>query len=343
MIKLLVPTRNRPASLNALLNYLEVFYPSTPIIIADGSDEQYKFDIEAICNNYSERLLIEFKSYPAKLPFFERILDALLCCEDDVIAMGADDDYPVMDTLNSAKAILLNSTAIKSVVPADVVLTLRKNGDLTSRLSHSRNVVHANPVNRVKDYSYWHFATSYGVTQKASLLERYRMMATHNCASFIDFQIGIEDAIQGGIKAMPDIGYIRTQTYEHEYFRATDSLIFLRKSDRILAYRDYLTKKLSHLNTHSKTDARTLSDLLISRRIADLTGGGATGKSNFRDSKQFKDPTLQQQYKNFYDLYKEGTSARKNYLSKLLYARDVLLSDVASSESLGSISNYEDI
>ncbi|MFT5277427.1 MAG: glycosyltransferase domain-containing protein [Granulosicoccus sp.] len=343
MIKLLVPTRNRPSSVNALLGYLETFYPNTQLIIADGSDELRKEEVEKVCGNYSENLSVEFKSYPSDLPYFERILDVLLSCDDEFIAMGADDDYPIMEVLDKAKETLINNAQYKSIVPADVVLTLREDGQLTSRLSHSRNVLHKNPINRVKDYSYWHFATSYGVTQKALLLERYRMMSEYNCASFIDFQIGIEDTMHGEIKAVPEIGCIRTQTFEHEYFRATDTMVFLRKSEKILAYRDYLTSKLGKLEENAETDSRKLADLLISRRIADLTGGGAPGKSNFRDSKQFKDPTLQQQYKNFYELFEDGTEIRQNYIAKLRYARDVLLSNVAKSESTGLVKNYENI
>ena len=343
MIKLLIPTRNRPSSLKALLSYLENFYPHTDLIVADGSHERYKADVKNTCDQYSQSLSIEFRSYPAELPFFERILDALLSCEDDIVAMGADDDYPIMDTLNQAKAILLSGTEFKSIVPADIVLTLSANGDLTSRLSYSRDVLHANPINRLKDYSYWHFATTYAVTRKAALLNRYRMMSQHNCASFVDFQIGVEDAIHGGIKAMPEIGYIRTQTYAHEYFRAIDSLIFLRKSEKILAYRDYLVEQLSRLPSSVVDDARKLADLIVSRRICDLTGGSAPSKLNFTATKQFRDPTLQQQFKNFYELFENGTKLRETYLAKLVFARDVLLSDVASSENAGPAGNYENI
>lgn len=341
MIKLLVPTRNRPSSINALLGYLSKFYPRSNVVIADGSDDDKKNEVHENCAKYDRELSIEFRSYPATVPFFERILDAVLSVDDEFIAMGADDDYPIIDVLNNAKVCLLSDERLASVVPADVVLSLRANGSLTSRLSHSRNVLHDGAINRVKDFSYWHFATSYGVTRKALLLDRYRMMSKQNCASFIDFQIGIEDAIQGGIKALPEIGCIRTQTFEHEYFRATESLIYLRRSEKILAYRDYLSNRLIGVDGCTRTAARDVADLLVSRRIGDLTGGAAPSKSGFTESKQFRDQTLQEQYKIFYELYQEGTNIRLNYISKLRHIRNVLFSDVASSENSGVVANYE--
>lgn len=341
MPRFIIPTRNRPSSMNALLSYLCTYFPGTALIVADGSQEKQKEKTQIVCEKYSKTLNIDYKPYPEDLPLFERMLDVLHNCEDECFAIGADDDFPIVDVYEEAEMLLLSDPRYSNIVPADVVLRLKANGTLISRLSHSRQLIQSNPVSRVKDFATWHFATSYGVCRRELLIERYTTMAKFYCASFIDFQIGLEDALKGRIRALPKIGCIRTQTYEHNYLRATKSLIFLRQSKRILKYRDYLTSRLKEVGDLSESGSQQIADKLISNRIADLVNAGAEKTHNFKNKKQFTDNILQLQYKLYYELFQEGTEIRDQHLDKLRYATDVLYSDVAKSENVDGARNYE--
>lgn len=341
MPRFLIPTRNRPASLRGLFGFLDLFYPGTRLIIADGSDPDDQARNLETAGAFPQ-LDIEVVAYPPDLPFFERLYDVLQRLDDEMLSLGADDDYPLVDVYDRAQEILEAAPDLVTVVPADILVTLRAPGELSARLSPSRTVDADDVGKRVRDYAYWSFATSYGVTRRSHLLERYKMMAQLNCAGFVDFQIGIDDVISGPVRALGEVGGIRSQTYQHNYFRPTEPLIYLRRADRVLAIRDHVRARLGATGLPEDTADR-LANQAISQRIAELAGGPAPIRLGFARSKGFRDPALQEQFRAFYDWFERGTADRQSQLPKLRYVVDVLQRGVASEDGRQAGANYETI
>ncbi len=308
-----MPTRNRPASLRALLQFLERFYPGTSLIIADGSEEQNKDATGAACEEFSKALTVDYRPYPAEVPVYERLLDVLLSEDDECFGFGADDDFPLIDAYARAEKVLLTSPDCVNVVPADVLFMSRAPGQLTATLSLSRSIGGPTPADRMRDFAWWSFTTTYGVARRSLAIARNRMLGTHNLAGFIDFQTGLEDALHGKIKAVPYFGAIRTQNTVHAHFRPKDRLVFLRKSEQVLAYRDYLQTRLVDIQQLDRQSALKVASDLIARRIAELLGAGAKTRRGFADSKRLANPTLQAQFSSFYDLFEDGTKSRTEY------------------------------
>ena len=195
MPRFLIPTRNRPAPLRELLRFLVRFYPGTSLLLADGSDDQMKGEVQEVVAAHGDGLDIRYSAYPADLPFFERMLDAVCQAEDEYLALGADDDFPLVEAYDEAQEVLISREDVVTVVPCDAVLTQAAPGKLSARLSHSRSILMRSPLARARNFAWWSFATSYGVTLRDVLIERYRMLAKYNCPGFIDFQVGVNDAI----------------------------------------------------------------------------------------------------------------------------------------------------
>jgi glycosyltransferase domain-containing protein len=104
MTPLLIPTRNRPTSLSNVLRYLARFYGSTWVIVADGSDEAYKTRNRQTIEAVKGDLAVEYRSYPPECSYFDRLLDVLRGESSELVTIGSDDDYPMMDTLGKGES-----------------------------------------------------------------------------------------------------------------------------------------------------------------------------------------------------------------------------------------------
>ena len=70
---LIIPTRNRPESLNSVLEYLVKFYPGTRIVIADGSDPYFQPENEKNCSRTSRFLDILYTAYSPEILYIDRL------------------------------------------------------------------------------------------------------------------------------------------------------------------------------------------------------------------------------------------------------------------------------
>lgn len=341
MPRLLLPTRNRPAALRAVLEFLSRFHPGTELFVADGSEPSKADATQKACEEHGAALRLIYRAYPADLPLFERLLDVMLALEDECLALTADDDYPNIDVFEAAEAELLNDPDCVNVVPADVLLILHASGKLTARLSQSRPLRQSQPEKRVRHFAMWSFATTYGVTRRRVLIERYRMMSKLYCAGMIDFQIGMEDALHGTVKTLADFSAIRTQNYAHSYFRPTEPLIFLRKAERMMAIRDHWQERLVDVAELAPSAALDMANHCLSQRVAELTAGNATSRVGLQEHSSFRERNLQQQFRLFYELFEPDNPTRARYIDKLQFITDNLKIQALSSKTAQSPRNYE--
>lgn len=333
---LIVPTRNRPGKFGDLLQYLADFYPHSRVIVADGSDKAEQDKVANICATAVLGAQISFRPYPADLPLFDRLVDVVLSCEDEVLALTADDDYPLMDTFALAAKQLAGDARLSCVIPFSVLLTQKADSQLKARLSHSHFIGASSAAGRLEAFAKWPFATSYGAVRRDTLLARYRSLAKGYCAGFVDFQIGAEDCFSGRIAAMPQLGSLRTHSYRGSYLRPSDPLIFLRRSAEVLDIIERLSIRLAEVDQIGIDAAKTRVQAAISHRIAALVGAGPASRANFNQTLPFTSAPVQNQFAQFYDLFREGTQMRQKYSQALGYVGRILLSDTAVDVQEGS-------
>ena len=338
--KVIVPTRNRPKKVAAFLNFLSHFYPGTQVIMADGSDPAEQEQVGQICAAAQGKIDVAFHPYPAELPYFERILDVIQLQSDALLSLCADDDYPIMETIGRAAALMMKEKHASCVVPFSAVLTARPNREMVASIGVAPNLSSKLPSGRLKVYARWRYATSYGVTRREALIARYRSLSNVYCAGFVDFQIGAEDSLSGKVLGMAELGAIRTHTLPGSYMRPDDNLIFLRRSADVLAIIETLTERLAALEDMDMDAARDIVRRAMGYQIAHLTGASAFNRVGFTSSMPFLQQVVQDQFAAFYDLFRDGTDMRRKFHEKLTHIGKVMVSHVAMDESERK-GNYE--
>ena len=177
------------------------------------------------------------------------------------------------------------------------------------------------------------------MTRRDVLISRYQMLSEYNCPGFIDFQVGINDAIWGKIFSLDSIGTIRTHSFQHAYFRPTQPLVYLRYAERILAYRDHVAAQLA-TSEPSNDKAMTVASDLVQNRVLELSGAGAKGSSELVDDPRFRDKKLEAQIREFYAMFSDGTRERQAIRDKLAFISRNLHDGLADNDGRES-QNYE--
>lgn len=343
MAPIVLPTRNRPNSLKWVLRYYAEYYPGTKLIIADGSTERFKPLNRAVTEAVGSALEIEYLPYPDALPLFDRLIDVIRNCPDEFIIMGSDDDFPVLETLKKGEDFLRRSPEFSTALGPLVHLRMFSPEVMNVRLDVVRPINANAPQKRVRQFSLWSFSTTYAVTRREHLLERYELAQRFFLAGFYDFIVGCHDAIRGKIKAMPDIGFFCTRNFNHSYLRATAPLVYLRKAEQVLEFNDYLIEQLQQSGDTSHDEAQEVARLAINRRVAALAGAPITRSAGFNEAPYFQHPAVQGQLQLFHQMFAEGTDARERYQGRMQFILDAMKSNVDSNDNEGEEEFYESL
>lgn len=334
MPKLFIPTRNRPESLSKVLEYLIRFYPETKVTIADGSDEDYKTQYQAMLEGMPRRLDLDYLAYPPETGFVDRCLDALGREAEGHMVFGADDDYPNMQLMREAEEFLNKNPDYSSAMGARIVLNMKNDEKIRSRLAVTRPLQAKQAWRRMKFYSKWSFATTYAVTSRRHLLDRLQRLKYLAPIGFYDFMVGLHDAACGKIKAYPDVGFFTTRTYTQNLIRNTDKLFFIRNSHEVLALQDIVKKDLDSEGLLPPEEVEKQSQIIIQNRIAELTGRDFRTLANFTQSKLYNDPVVQGQYKLHEELCDQDSATAKKYAEHLNFIHQAMQEVVESSSRI---------
>ena len=343
MAKLLIPTRNRPTGLGGVLHFLQKTYPKTQVIVADGSADEFKPQNAAAVAEVAPGLSVDYRPYAYDMPFFDRLLAVLRSETDPYIVMGSDDDFPMMDMLEKGEAYLQSNPDYVTAMGATIHLTLRSHDELVAQLSVVRNVVSDSGEVRGRSYSAWPFPTTYAVTRREHLISRYEYAASRFIPGFYDYATGLHDAMAGKIRAFPEIGFFGTRNYRHSYLRPEESLIFLRRSEQVLTLLGTIRQDLIDVCGVAEETAKTTSEFLLMRRIAELCGVPAHRRAGFFESKIFLNPTVQNQITLFSELFTEDMEGRRRYLQRMIDLVGALCANVQSSDNMGEKLYYESL
>ena len=335
MTPLLIPTRNRPTALSNVLRYLARFHNFTQVIIADGSNDSYKNLNRQTVEALKHDLAIDYRPYPADLPLFDRLLDVIGGESSEFVIIGSDDDYPMMDTLGEAEAFLIEKKDYSVAVGMLVSLILDSPTALKAHLFLARAIVNDFPHKRAREFAQWPFQTTYAVTRRDVLIERYKRARKLFVTGFHDFSVGIHDCMHGKIHALPKIGFIRTKNYAHSYLKPEDDLIFLRRSDEVLRIVDQITEDLMQSGGFNPGGAKAMSEAFITHRIAELVGRPIHQTEGFELTPMYRNRTVQRQFEIFDTLFKKDTQVRREYEEKLTYILSALKANAQSDDNKG--------
>lgn len=342
MAKLLIPTRNRPTGLGGVLTFLAKHYPQTRAIVADGSSDEMKPLNQAVVAAAADAgLAVDYRPYDYDLPFFERLLDVLRSETDPYFIMGSDDDFPLMDMLLRGETFLRANPDYVTAMGATIHMTLRAPGEMVARLAPVRHVVAETPEARVRAYALWAFSTTYAVTRREHLIARYERAADRFIPGFYDYATGLHDVMAGKIRALPEIGFFGTRNYAHSYLRPEESLIFLRRTEEVLALLASLKQDLIDFGGVTPEAAKSTSDMLLARRIAELCGAPAHSRAGFLESPAFLNPAVQTQIRLFSELFANGKAGRARYLARMTDLVAALEVNAVSSDNAGEKRFYE--
>jgi len=343
MAKILIPSRNRPGSLRSVLGYLAHFYPQSEVIVADGSNEEYRSGYEETIKSVKDTLSVDHRVYDADFPFFDRILDSLNSVRDEFVIMGADDDYPVMTTMKRGEGFLKKNPDYSTAMGSIIHFKLERNDALSVRLGHAKNL--ANPIakTRAMVFAQFPFSTTYAVTRREHLIERYQRANDTFLANFFDFAVGLHDCTAGKLKAFPTVGYFCTRNYKHSYLRADDQLIYLRRANEVLRLVDIMKEDLIKYAELSEPEADRISVRLIRQRISHLAGRQPHNIPGFSSHPTFKNSNIvQRQYKEFHGLFVDGHPSRTEHFALIDHIVSELTSDATGTrDNLGEKASYE--
>jgi glycosyltransferase domain-containing protein len=335
MAPLLIPTRNRPTSLSNVLRFLARYYRSSQIIIADGSDEDFKNHNRQNVEALKHDLAIDYRPYPAEYPYFDRLLDVLRAESSEFMIMGSDDDYPIMDTLGEAEAFLVQNRDYCVAAGMLVSMKLESPTKLSAKPFLVRPIAADDPLSRARQFAIWPFQTTYAVTRRDVLIERYERARKLFLVSFYDFSVGIQDCMHGKIKALPKIGFMRTLNYQHSYLRPESDLIFLRRSQQVLQTMHQFQRDLMHYAGLDEEAALEESERLIKHRIRELVGRPVHGLKDFESKPMFLNRTVQLQFELFDALFEKDTAIRKQYEEKLAFILSAIKANAQSDDNKG--------
>lgn len=337
MAKLLIPTRNRPTSTRNVLAYLAQFYPGTEVIVADGSCDGYGAAYAKTVDEFRDRLAIDYRVCDSGLSFFDRVLEVLKSLTDELTIMGADNYYPIMETLSEAEKFLLGNRGYMTAMGGVVHLVLENDNRLTARYGPARSMESPSELLRIRDFTQWRSSTTYAVARREHLIDRYERIKAMLLDGFYDYVVGAHDCMKGKLKGLPDIGFICSRSTAQSDRRADEQLFYLRRGSEIIALMEKLRDVLlavAPVNRFNLEAPATHTVMrLITRRVADLAGAPAHLDPGFMQTRMFLQPEIQAQYKIFLNMFAEGTPDRDRYLHRLEFIARGMKADASSSDA----------
>lgn len=329
---LLVPTRNRPTALAGLLKYLSQFYPDCRVIVADGSSEFHQIVNNEIIQS-SPLKSIEYIKFPSTLSLPERLINILENDTSPYFIMGADDDYPILESFAGAADFLEKNPAYSIAVGPSLKLNFLSTDQLTAILDIPRQLPLKKPQFRCMHFSKWSFPTTYSIARREVLIDRYKMLNAYFLPGFVDFTIGLVDSLHGKIATLPNYTFIRTSHFNASHLRPRSGTGFLNDATQIMNLQTHFANVLSEKSQINSVNASALVNRMFCNRIAELCGRREPLENVIINTK-FDTTSPLVQAELFNDLFREGTSARDRYAARLEMIANNLYAAADSNDNL---------
>lgn len=266
MTTLVIPTRNRPRSLSLVLEFVERFYPATRVVIADGSSPDFQKAAAARVSAFNG-LAIDFLPYPASLSLFDRLLDTLRQVPDEFVIMGADDDFPLISTLEQGRPFLEAHREYALAAGTMLVIEERNPGKLSAIIRPCRPIAEQKAAARIRHYAEWPVPLSYGLCRRQTLIDRFTNTKLCPMGEVYDLLAGVFDCISGKVHAIPDISVVLTRNHAQTYWRAASRLEFLDQGPQLASMIRNFAGTLHGLGELESRAAEELATRIFLRHI----------------------------------------------------------------------------
>ncbi len=338
-MKIFVPTRNRPNSLNSLLGYLLAFYPRTSLLIADGSNGEQKSRVREVISSFAD-LDIQFEDYPYEIGYVDRCIDAIGKSDTDTLVPCADDDYPLVDVLQQASQILARNSDANAVLAASVMLRPLNNKLLAAKLSICQPLKARTIEGRLRAYGRLHNFTYYGAIRSVHLRARLEHFRDDIVPGFGDFEVAFLDAVAGKVIALPAVGYLRTHNPNHSKLRGADGVF-----DGLYSYARLVERLGVALAKADPSMGQEEIKRLVTRSIVRFASTKVfrPAIAEFGRSEVFGSPEVSGQIDCFDRLFDAGSGVQSPYSQQLRWAADSLYESKISEDNRGEPRTYGSI
>ncbi|AXI48174.1 hypothetical protein C1J03_20525 [Sulfitobacter sp. SK012] len=338
-MRIIIPTRNRPTSLSGVLGYYEKFYPDVEIILADGSDAAFKPLNAKLAAEAS--IEIDYQPYSSDLSLFDRLLEVLKSAPDEYLIMAADDDYPIMETMERAKHRLEQDPDAVCAGGYLIHIDVLDEKNARVRLDPVRQIAPPTAGQRIRLFGQLPFTTTYAVARRERLIARYQFLQSWNVPGFFDLGVGMMDMAEGKFIAIPDLGFICTRNLVHSYYRSEDNMVVLRRGPEVMQLIDKTTARLQEVDDIDEEAARRVIGQVVRSRIAALSGVPPARISGFTERPLYNTERMVRTRADFKSIFVGGTEQRKKYHEKLAFISESLRATLISQDNAGEGKKYE--
>ncbi len=332
-MKIVLPTRNRPTALQGALGYYERFYPTADLLIADGSSDRFKQANQDVIDKAG--VDVDYQPYDEEMPFFERLLTVITALDDELLAIGADDDFPMPETLEKAERRLLATPDAVCASGHLIHLDVLKDGTGIARLDDVRTIAADGVAQRFRRFSASRFTTYYGVARRSLLVARYEFLMSWNVPGFFDYSVGLNDLAHGKFIAIPQLGHLCTRNRTHSYFRPNQPQVYLREAARLLDFRQRLLDRLAAPDGCEPDEAHRIVSTILDRMVASAAAAPPQRLAGFTQAYPYNTDLAAQARQQFADLFHEGTEERKRYADRLAFIGECVQRSIASADNDG--------
>lgn len=334
-MKIIIPTADRPASLRAVLDYYGRFYPRAELVVADGSGAEGK---ELNQRAVSEaQVAVDYRDCDPDLPVFERLHQVLTTLDREFVIMGADDNYPVLETLEKARKRLLERPEAVCAGGHIVRLDVTGPGRASAQLDVVRHINADNPAQRMRVFGSLPFPTGYGVARREHVIARLEFLRTWYLRSFYELAVGLTDTATGQYVAIPELGFILTSNYVDDPPRPEEPLAYLRGADQVLAMHDAAYERAAQAPGFDPDQVREVLSAVIGRRTAGLAGAPLHQVVGFTEKAPYKTPMVENARQMFADLFTEGSAERAKHGERLAFIAERIQQVTLSSSTSGNL------
>lgn len=230
-IRYVVRTLDRPSDLADLLRYLAEFAPQIGLVVIDGSEQAIQERNRVEIARYADRLSVELVPIAPGTPIIERTVAGLRAISDDFVFFGADDDFPCVEFIEQADALI----AAGKVAPSDKIF-----GDQIKLELWTANHIRVkkfcvpdadsdDPMVRIRRFIQHYQTLVYGVFGREALIEEYLMtedvlMTGPQSYDFVlgERFMGAIAVARGKLHYVPGLSLIRLlKSQRHETITAT--------------------------------------------------------------------------------------------------------------------------
>lgn len=330
-MKLVIPTRNRAASLASVLQYLETFYPETRVVVADGSHDSMKAAVHDTVARF-EKLAPELRSYPYDVTYFDRLDDVLATLDDEFVALNADDDYPMMEVYQRGEVFLKDNPDYALAMGTLLVLDLDSRGEILANIRQVRPINHDTVDGRVRQFTAWTFPLAYSVCRRDVLIARQRRARHCVLGELDDLVAGLSDCIEGKVHAIGDVSLVLTRHFAQKYLRVASKLEFFDEGPGIATLARQLADELVERGGMPADGAAKLATEIYARRVGShLTGIPFHHQAQFINSNVHRHKFLSHQCEQFERMLTPGTAEQQRYGERLRYIGAALVEQVAAA------------